>query len=367
MRKNKEQFMSGRLLSWIASSAVLVFLAAGCGREAPVERAPVVRPVKLLKVGVGAEGGRSFPGRVRAADQVDLAFRVGGPLIALPVVEGMDVGKGQVVARIDPRDYEIALASAQAERERTEADFRRYSSLYEKEAVSQAQLDQARAARDVARAALEDAEASLRDTTLRAPFSARVGERFVENFQDVRAKERIVSLVNIKDIEIVVDVPQALLAAVDSSDAEVDATARFDTAPDREFSLEVDEVAAQADPRTQTYRVTFAMPQPEGVNILPGMTATVVGTGPGMRWDQEIVVPAVAVFSDEASRSHVWIFDEVSRTVSSRPVSLGDLRGDDSVVITDGLDTGEQVAVTAVSRLREGMEIRPLSELEGFE
>jgi len=195
----------------IVAMATALTLMAGCGGgEETAEQAPVIRPVKVMTVGGAAGGGElTFPGRVAAGQQVDLAFRVGGPLIALPVQEGEKIAKGQVVARIDPRDFSIRVDSAQAQFDKAEADIERLSALYEKDAASKAQLDQARAARDVARAALDDAKADLSDTRLRAPFSANVGEKFVENFQEVRPKQPILSLVGIDTVKIEVDLPES--------------------------------------------------------------------------------------------------------------------------------------------------------------
>jgi RND family efflux transporter MFP subunit len=348
----------------VAALAISILLA-GCAREEPPEPAPVVKPVKTMIIGTAELSGRSFPGRVEATSQVDLAFRVGGPLIEFPVREGQSVRKDQLVARIDPRDFQIRLNAAKADFERAEADFRRFSALYEKEAISQAQLDQSRATRDVAAAAVDDAEAELSDTYLRAPFAGRIGETFVENFEDVQAKQAILSLIDTSYVDIVVDVPEALLATVfDLQAAKV--VARFDTAPGREFDLRLKEVATQADPRTQTYRATLTMRQPEGLNILPGMTANVKRNLIQGRED-EFVVPAIAVVADESGKSHVWIVDQQTMTVGRRPVSLGDLVGTDSIEISDGVGSGEMIAITGVSMLREGMKIRDLSEVEGYE
>ena len=308
---------------------------------------------------------RSFPGRVEASDQVDLSFRVDGPLIELPVLEGDLVSKGQMVARVDPRDYRIRLDAARAEVERTDADYRRYSALYEKDAVSKAQLDQALAARDVARALAEDTEAALDDTYLRAPFASRVAETFVENYQDVQAKEPILSLVNVNQVEIVIDVPENLVASFRAVQRESRFAARFDAAPGREFETRVSEIATQADPRTQSFRVTFSLPQPEEVNALPGMTATVQRYPPPGEYT-EIVVPAVAIFADEAGSPHVWVVDRATGTVERRPVRTGDLSDTDSIVVLEGLVPGEDIAVSAVSQLRDGMTVRPIEEVSGL-
>jgi len=360
---NEETTMRKSLVC-VAISVSLVL--AGCGQNEAVEREPVVRAVKVITAGAGSgDMSRSFPGQVEAADQVDLSFRVDGPLIEFPVLEGDFVTGGQLVARIDPRDYRIRLDAARAEVERTDADFRRYSALYEKDAVSKAQLDQALAARDVARARQDDAEAALDDTNLRTPFSARVAETFVENFQDVQAKEPILSLVNVKHVEIVVDVPENLVAAVRTVQLHSRFAARFDAAPDREFDATVSEVAAQADPRTQSFRVTFTLPQPEGVNVLPGMTASVKRYAPPGE-HVEIVVPAIAVFADEGGSPHVWVVDRATGMVERRSVRTGELAQADSIVVFQGLEPGEDIAVSGVSRLRDGMTVRPVEEVSGL-
>jgi multidrug efflux system membrane fusion protein len=343
-----------------------LLILAGCGGDVVIESEPVVHPVKVITVsGGGGDQGRSFPGRIEASDQVDLSFRVDGPLIELPVLEGDFVKKDHLVARIDPRDYRIRLDAARAEVKRTDADFRRYSALYEKDAVSKAQLDQALAARDVARAQAEDAEAALDDSYLRSPFSGQIAEIFVENFQDVQAKEPILSLTNVKQVEIVVDVPENLVAMFRMVQLDSRFAARFDAAPGREFDATVSEVTTQADPRTQTFRVTLTLPQPDGVNVLPGMTTTVTRYAPtGER--VEIVIPAIAVFADEAGSPHVWIVDRKTGVVASRPVRTGELSDTESIVVLEGLSPGEDVAVSAVSRLREGMTVRPIEEVSGL-
>jgi RND family efflux transporter MFP subunit len=353
------------MVAWSSSLALLVGLSACGGQEQP-EQAPKVRPVKTMVVGDGAAGAlRTLPGRVEASHRVDLSFRVGGPLIELPVKEGDGVKQGQLVARIDPRDFRIRLNSSTADYERTKADFRRFSSLYEREAVSEAQLDQARAARDVARASLEDARAALEDSFLRAPFSGLVGKTFVENFEDVRPRQPILSLVDIGHVELVVDMPESLMAGIRNRSNPPRMFAVFDTAPGREFDLSLKEIAAQADPRTQTYQVTLIMPQPEGLLVLPGMTANVYAR---LHQGDEsaLLIPAVAVFADDSGESQVWLVERSSMTVSRQPVETSALSGSDKIQIVGGLNRGDTIAVTAVSQLREGMKIRELGELEGL-
>ena len=349
----------------VAVSSILLPLAGCGGSEESPEPAAVARPVKVMTVGGPAGGGEfTFPGRVAAGEQVDLAFRVGGPLIEFPVQEGEKVSKGQVMARIDPRDFRIRVDSTQAQFDKAEADIERLSALYEKDAASKAQLDQARATRDVARAALDDARADLGDTRLRAPFSANVGEKFIKNFQDVQAKQPILSLVGIDTVKIQVDLPESIVARLRArGERKGEIFARFEAAPGREFPLEMTELASQADPRTQTFQATLVMPQPDGINILPGMTAEVAGRKRDTdEAEGSVVVPAVAVGASDSGSAYVWVVDQDAMTVHRRDVTTGDLVGTDRIQVVDGIASGEMIAVSAVSRLREGMPIRKLDE-----
>jgi len=340
---------------------VLIMAAAlvSCGGSEPPPQREVVRPVKLLTVSSGmASAPRVYPGRIEAKDRVELSFRVGGPLIEFPVREGDSVAAGGVVARIDPRDFEIRLEAARADRERTTADFRRYASLYAKDAVSQLQLDQARAAMEVAQARLDDAQAALKDATLYAPYSAQVAERLVDNYQEVKPGQPIASLVSLGEMKVEVDLPEGIVSRAKQG-ARGRMVATIDAAPNREFELRVLEFALQADAVTGTYRATFVMPQPEGIVLLPGMAVQVIAY-PDQQ-DARPVIPAVAVASGPEG-AMVWVVDRDSMTVSSRAVATGGLTGSDMVEILAGLEPGETIATSAVQSLRDGMTVRKLEK-----
>lgn len=349
-----------RLLIFLPALGAGALLLAGCGTEEEAEAAPVARPVSTLVVGEGFEGRLTFPGTVQAAERAELSFRVPGPLIELPAEEGDEVRAGQLLARIDPRDYRIAATEARAAFEQAEAEARRYQRLYEREAVPLSDLEVRLARRDVARARLEQAEANLRDTGLRAPFAGQVGRRYVENFEDVQAREPILSLHDFSTVEVVVNLPESVMASVREGEERAIAVI-FEPLPDRPFPARVTEFAVAADPQTQTFPVTVSLPQPEQLNVLPGMTATVVVSGTiSARGEQiPISVPASAVFSDEAGRPHVWVVvDGDQLTVESRPVRVGPVTGRDQIVVLGGLEAGDRVVTAGVHDLRPDHPIR---------
>ena len=350
----------------------LAFSLSGCGKKKEeVVKKEVVRPVKIMTVSrTGAEEvKREFPGKVRADQQVDLAFQVAGPLISLPVKEGQHVKKGQILARIKPRDFETEIDKAKAKALEAEQQFLRYKDLYAKNQVSKADFDKYKSQYDISRAHQKEAEDAMDDTFLRASFAGVVARKYVENFQDVQAKEPIVSLQDISQVEVLVNVPENMISRIEKEKGKkrTVAHATFVAAPGQQFPLTLKEYATEADPQTQTFLVTLLMDQPSTINVLPGMTATVIGNKSTEKSDQgEITVPAIAVFSDYDGDSSVWVFKTETQTVHQRKVKTGELSGADSIKIISGLEVGEQIAVTAVNSLQEGMKVKSLSDMEGY-
>ena len=348
---------------------LLGLVLSGCEKEEPPVLADTPRPVKTVVL----EGGsgstmRQYPGRVRAASRADLSFEVAGKLIELPAKEGQVVQEGELVARLDDRDLSSDLKSAKAENENAEANFRRGATLVKDGFISKTDYDKLLAQRDVTAAALTRAQKAVEDTRLIAPFTGRVATRLVENFQDIQAKQAIVRLQDIEQLEILIDIPEnrAIRVREEGRDS-VKIHAVFEAAPGREFPLTIKEFSTEANPETQTFEVVLTMPQPEGLLLLPGMTSMVwaelekAGQEAGAK---SFVVPATALYADEAGKKHVWIVDPQSNTVTKRAVETGDLSGKADIRVVSGLKVGEMVAVSAVNRLREGMTIRPVDKVK---
>ena len=349
---------------WNISALVIVLAACGRGDQAPLPE--VIRPVAMLTVGSAQGRGLMFPGTVQATERADLAFRVAGQLAEFPVDEGDQVQRGDILAPLDPIDFTLALDEARAAYDKAEADHQRYKRLYEREAVSLAEVEAERAQRDVTKARYDQAIRNLEFTYLRAPFSGVIGRKFVENFEDVLAKEVILSLQNLSAVEIVVSVPEQVLALTEGPEPRLsmEAAATFTATPDVEYRLTLKEVSTEADARTQTFAVTFTMPQPEDVRIFSGMTAQVwVRPNAGVAVEEvgeTFLVPVTAVYADDREVTHVWVYDEDSGAVHARAVTVGEITPPNHIQILGGLVSGETIAIAAVNNLREDMQVRPL-------
>jgi RND family efflux transporter MFP subunit len=209
-----------------------------------------------------------------------------------------------------------------------------------------------------------EANIQLQDSTLRAPFDGVIAQRFVEANQNITAKQPIVKFQDTDEIEVVVDVPEVVMAADLRSADILRLLAEFAGEPGVAFPVYITEIAQRADPATRTFRVRTAMKAPPGANILPGMTARVTTTyrRAGILGGR-ILVPLSAVYRDADGEQVVWVIGS-KQTALRRTVKLGEATGD-RIEIVEGLKPGDRIAVAGVTFLRDGMKVRDLGDALG--
>jgi len=318
-----------------------------------------VRPVLSVVVADAAGlDGRRFPGQAKATQELNLAFEVPGRLIERPVEVGDRVELGQVLAELDPRDFAAALKSAEAELKRDQVNFKRAEGMLAEDVISRAEYDRLEARRDIAEASVELAAKALADSVLRAPFSGTVAATYVENYENVRAKQEIMRLLDTSKIEMVIQIPESMIS---NTPYVRDIQVRFDPFPETVLPASIKEVSNEASRTTRTYPVTLIMEPPEGVEILPGMAGEVWGRVelPEDLPESGIEVPTAAVFADDASdseQSYVWVVDKETRSVSRRPVKI--VRFSALGVLVQGVEPGERIVTAGVNSLREGQTVR---------
>jgi RND family efflux transporter MFP subunit len=205
---------------------------------------------------------------------------------------------------------------------------------------------------------LVGAQIQLEDSTLHAPYDGVIAQRFVEERQNVRAKQPVVKFQDVNEVIVAVDVPETIMASLRVADI-VQLAAEFSAAPGVQFPVELSEVAQTADPTTQTFRVRVALPAPSEVNLLPGMTSSVTLTYRRARiLGDRVRVPISAVMQASDGDQVAWVIGE-EQIVSRRTVRLGEAAGE-QVEIVEGLQPGDRIAVAGVTFLREGMKVRDL-------
>jgi RND family efflux transporter MFP subunit len=356
------------LRNTVLAASLLAALSA-CGGPPEEPPPPPVRPVKLFTVeGTGDAAIRRFPGAISASQRAELSFRVNGVLQEIPVKEGDRVKKGQVLARLDPTDYQIRVSDRQATFDKSEKNFSRAKELIQEGNISQSDYDRVEANFRTSEAALKLAKQELAYTRLQAPFAGSIGRRDVENFEEIQPKQAIFQLQNVDQLDVAIDLSENLVRSIrraeqadSASDSRasraVEAYASFEGKEGDKFSLKIKEVSTKADPQTQTFRVTFTMPQPKDFAVLPGMTANVfldlsgVISTDAARW-----VPISAVVADGGLDARVWVLDDETMTVAPRPVTIGRMSGG-NIEVNSGLVGGEEIVSVGAAYLADGMQV----------
>ncbi len=349
----------------LAQAVLLLLLLCGltaCDRAQPSSAEPQsIRPARVFQVvAQGATIKHEFVGRVEAAQVVDVSFEVAGPLALLPVLEGQSISAGDLVAALDPTDFNLALREAEVQLKLASQDLERKRKLLMERGISESIVDDAQALFDLRKVRMAQAREALADTRILAPFDAYVARRYVDNHVNVRVGDKIARLNDLQELHVVANVPGGLLATT-TPDQVVAVRARFDFIPDTDFALQYRENSGDADSVAQTYEITFAMPRPERWNILPGMTASVEIELTTADDGLDIFIPTTALVASSDKRFYVWVYDPLTHNVERRTVEVGSAAGD-GVPVRSGLSGGELVVATGASQLQDGMQIRPLGD-----
>ena len=349
---------------FFALLVVSVVMLAGCSEEKGEEK-PVVRPVKMFTVG-GAENAaqRDFPGTLKAAQHSDMAFEVPGKITAFLVREGVEVEKGQELARLDDRDYVAELEKQKANLRKAAADLKRSLNIQKEDAgaISQETIDTHRRAVDVAKAAVAQSQKAVEDTVLIAPFAGLMARKLVEDYQNVQAKEPVLVLQDLSHMEIEVSVPERDVVGKrgartpEQLTEEINPRVVVTSLPDKEFPARVKEYATTADPVTRTFQVRFIFDSPDD-KVLPGMTAKIIVDSLGSAGGDSFLLPVNAIAADSEKQPFVWLVDPESMQVKRQPVVIGELTGA-NVPVSSGVSEGDLVAISGVKLLQEGQEVR---------
>ncbi len=197
----------------VAPFLLAIAMLVSCKEEVVVEPEPTPRPIKIYRL-EGQQGATrpDYPGRIKAIKVVELAFEVEGRIIDWNVEEGQRVKKGEILSRLDPRDYQAQSEAARARLRLAEAEYRRESKLFASGSGTQRDLDVATRSRDVSRAELRITQKALEDTRLRATFDGVIARKLVTDFRNVAAREPVLLLQDESVMEVVVDVPERDLA-----------------------------------------------------------------------------------------------------------------------------------------------------------
>ncbi|MBA4802614.1 MAG: efflux RND transporter periplasmic adaptor subunit [Euryhalocaulis sp.] len=313
----------------------------------------------------------AYAGRFESPESVNIRARVNGYLEEVHFQDGQHVEKGDLLFTIDQRPYQAAVESARGEVNRARATLEqarqaltRADELRAAEAVSEQDLENARAAAQQADANLSAAQANLRSqqlnldfTKITAPISGRISDRRVDPGNLVSAgTDTLTTIVSIDPIHFVFDVSESALLNYQRQNRSVEgAEVEIRLQGDNEFRWEGNVTFADnsVDSSTGTIRLKAEIPNADGF-LRPGLygDGRMQGTAP---YDA-ILVPQTAILSD-ATRRLVYVVGEENK-VEARAVELGPLSGD-LRVIKSGLSANDRVVINGLQRAMPGAPVTP--------
>lgn len=338
---------------------------AGAGGMPPA--AVVVQQATLADVTVRQD----YAGRARGAREVEVRARISGILEQRLYEEGQMVREGDALFRIDRKPAAAALQRARAQRQVAEADvqqaereWKRISSLFERNAVSERERDSAQSALELARANLAvanagvaQAELDLGYTDVTAPIS---GVTSLEDFPEgslIDTGTLLTTIVQLDPVHVRFALPEndanirrAAREGMVRADQEQNVSARLVLADGSEYDLDgrIDFTASTLDPRTGTVSARAVFPNPEQV-IVPGQFVRV--RVELQSFDDVITVPERAVTQGQ-NGPVVYVVDDDSKA-RVREVELGPV-SDGRQILLSGLDAGDRYIVSGLVNLRDG-------------
>lgn len=298
-----------------------------------------------------------YPGKIKAAADVDLAFRVAGPILSMPVKEGAFVRKGEVVAEIDPRDYRVQLTATEAEYKQVKAEAERIIELYERGSAPVNDYDKATYGLQQISAKYEAHKNALKDTRLLAPFDGYIQKKYFEIHETVSAGLPVVSMIDTDFFEVEIDIPSGDYIRQRHFNA---FSCTIDVFPGKTFPLQLVDIVKKAN-LNQLYRVKFYLRPEKGVDVAAGMSVNVSIEYAPEDTDLKLI-PASAVFSEQ-SGSAVWVYDAATSTVKLRRIEPLKFLKSGEVIIAKGLAAGEIVVTAGVHNLKEGVKVKLLKSL----
>ncbi|WP_321816478.1 MULTISPECIES: efflux RND transporter periplasmic adaptor subunit [unclassified Paraburkholderia] len=351
-----------------AALCALTGLAA-CGKHEEAALPP--RPVVSMTVHADQSAPSStYPGEVQARNSTPLSFRVNGKIIERNVRLGDAVKPGQVLARLDPADYDKNAASAQAQFDAAQHRFvfakqqlDRDTAQAQANLIARAQLEQTQdsyasavAQRDQAKQQLALSQDQRRYTQLVADHTGVITAENADTGQNVQAGQAVYQLAWTGEVDVVSDLPENAIAGLHTGDT---AQVTLPALAGRRYTAKVRELGAAADPQSRTWRIKLTLEHPDA-DVRLGMTANIVLAAHADA-NSAFTIPATALFHDDNAPA-LWIVQGADNVLQLRRISVSryDAR---TITVTDGLKDGDRIVLQGVHTVSAGEKVHPIAPL----
>lgn len=341
-------------INWILAIVSLLSLASCRGGNKEVREVQMVK-TDTVRAADG-QGELQYPGKVKAAEDISLAFRVSGTIRKIYVEEGARIRNGQLLAELDPTDYQVQLDATEAEYKQIKADAERVMALYKEEGTTPSANDKAVYGLKQITAKYQHHKDQLGYTKLYAPFGGQVQKRLFEEHETVGAGMPVLSVLGNGTPEVEINLPAAEYIQRERFSSYY---CTFDVYPGKSYRLKPISISPKAN-ANQLYSmrlqlVTEGQPLPS-----PGMN-TMVTIHCDRGDTHELLVPGSAIRRPAEGNPQVFVYNPATHTVTACEVSIRQLLGNgQSLVVSEKLKPGDIIISAGVNHVHEGETVEPL-------
>ncbi|MEA2091160.1 MAG: efflux RND transporter periplasmic adaptor subunit [Campylobacterota bacterium] len=332
-----------------------------------------LRAVKYITVGKSITGRtRTYFGTAQAQHEVKLSFRVSGIIQDVAVKVGDKLKRGDAIAGLEKISFELevdkqraSLMQKEADRRKSESNYKRIKELYENNNVSIEELESSRTTVESARAGVASAkktlkqkELDLRYANLRSSENCSVSEVFKEINENINAGENIVSVACGKVNEVKISVPENLINSIKKG---MLAKVKFDSIANKEFDAKVTEVSVSSS-KTMTFPVILALNNLHNKSIRSGMASEVTFTfhKNGEKNSSILYLPPIAVGKDANGR-YVFVVKPTKSAgeglIKRQSVRIGELTSS-GIEVFEGIQSGDKVVTAGMSAIRDSLIVK---------
>lgn len=334
--------------------AALLALGA-CGTKKPAAEPPIreVLPVRVQRASATSTASlpTQYAGTVAEGSGTTVAFQVSGTITQLPIEQGQQVRRGQLLAALDATTYQEQYRAQLAQQRLAEDTYRRVQEVFEAGSVAETKLVQARQQAAQARAAALASYQNVAHCRLYAPLAGYIGSKRADVGAVAQPGAPVATIVQLREVKVNVAVPEADINRLQPGQA---ATVQVAAVRAGRLAGRIDNISPVADPQTHTFQVSVLVPNPE-LQLKPSMTAQVSFGGAARAATAGFVLPLRAVQVDERGRHFVYLLR--GHTARWHEVQAGNLVGD-GLAVTAGLAPQDEVVVDGYHKLYDQAPVR---------
>lgn len=334
----------------MAVTVAAAMLMAGCTQEKKAEMMHSVMTVQPQQM--GGTQLKQFSGQVKESADVNLGFKTAGQILKIYVKEGQRVSKGQLLAQLDDKDYNLGVKAAQAQYNQLKNEVARLKKLYDAKSITANDYEKATSGLEQVSVNLENNKNKVAYTKLYAPANGIIQSVNFEVMEMVNAGTPVFNILYTGGMEVEVNIPTNIYLQRSNFKA------TYCSLNGHSYQARLLSIVPKAD-NTQLYKATFAI---EGAtdDVVSGMNANVSIDINGEGRQVGMTVPAKAVFENNG-KSYVWVVAKDS-TVNRQEVSLGGAAENGHVLITSGLKGDETIVKAGVNALQDKERVKIISK-----